>query len=666
MIMVLILTLFTATIGNVGEAANDNDILSVGEAIENNSGSGTVSGYIVGTFDNQKLVTNPANFANTNLAMADDPNETETSKILPVQLQSGEIRNNFNLVANPDLVGAQVVLTGNLEAYFGQPGLKSLTNATVAGKAVQPVFATPEAGTIPAGSFVELATNTEGATIYYTVDGTDPANGDVYSEPIRVMKDLTIKTIAKKDGLDTSSVQEFTFTTTGEPPILPEKTYNLKNFTSNKLDVQSPSVSIDIDDQSVITEGIFLMGDYAELHGAGLASTTVTVNPSNEGAMIDFKGNEVAEVVLDGQNVDKILGAENIKKMEYKNNANGADITFTDSRGVTLDNPVFPLANRVPTLDQEFENLTVREGRTVSLLLTDYFSDADGDQLTFTSTLGTIDSDTLTLQLDVGDHIVAVTATDGEDSVTESFAVSVEEYSHDGYYDDITDQEGEALKSSLHEIINEHQVLSYANVWDAVRATDEDPNNPDNVILFYSGDSRSKDKNGGSVGDFNREHVWAKSHGDFGTTMGAGTDIHHLRPTDVQVNSSRGNLDFDNGGSSVPNCDGCKRTSDSFEPPNNVKGDVARMLFYMATRYEGSLDLELNDQLNNGSAPYHGKLSTLLEWHDQDPVDEFELNRNDVIHEIQGNRNPFIDNPDWVDSIWGEDQDTSIYYEEAS
>ncbi|QGS69547.1 hypothetical protein CV093_18540 [Oceanobacillus sp. 143] len=132
--------------------------------------------------------------------------------------------------------------------------------------------------------------------------------------------------------------------------------------------------------------------------------------------------------------------------------------------------------------------------------------------------------------------------------------------------------------------------------------------------------------------------------------------MHHLRPTDVQVNSSRGNLDFDNGGNAVKNCADCKRDGDSFEPPNEVKGDVARMLFYMAVRYEEGdrVDLELNDRVNNGSNPFHGKISVLLEWHERDPVSEWEINRNNKIQEFQGNRNPFIDNPEWANDIWGE------------
>ncbi|WP_397443542.1 endonuclease I family protein [Planococcus sp. 107-1] len=262
----------------------------------------------------------------------------------------------------------------------------------------------------------------------------------------------------------------------------------------------------------------------------------------------------------------------------------------------------------------------------------------------------------MTLDLPAGSHIIGVTATDGKESITQSFSVTViEEIPATGsYYETATGLSGDALKDELHAIIDDHDQLSYSAVWDALKVTDEDPNNPNNVILLYTGESRSKGLNGGNVGDWNREHTWAKSHGDFGTSRGAGTDIHHLRPTDVQVNGARGNLDFDYGGSSVSGCDGCLRTASSFEPPDRVKGDVARMLFYMAVRYEPGdpVDLELNELLNNGSAPYHGKLSVLLEWHEQDPVSDWERQRNDKIQDIQGNRNPFVDHPEWAASIW--------------
>ncbi|MBB5802338.1 endonuclease I [Saccharothrix ecbatanensis] len=225
------------------------------------------------------------------------------------------------------------------------------------------------------------------------------------------------------------------------------------------------------------------------------------------------------------------------------------------------------------------------------------------------------------------------------------------------YYRNAIGKTGSSLKTALNGIIRTNTKLSYDQVWNALKVTDQDPNNSANVILLYSGRSQSKTLNGGDPNDWNREHVWAKSHGDFGTATGPGTDIHHLRPTDVSVNSERGNKDFDMGGSPVAEAPGNYTDTDSWEPRNAVKGDVARMLFYMAVRYEGGdgyVNLEMNNNVNNGTAPYHGRLSVLLQWNAQDPPDAFEKRRNQVIYDTyQRNRNPFIDHPEWAASIWG-------------
>ncbi|MFC5289643.1 endonuclease [Actinokineospora guangxiensis] len=227
----------------------------------------------------------------------------------------------------------------------------------------------------------------------------------------------------------------------------------------------------------------------------------------------------------------------------------------------------------------------------------------------------------------------------------------------DTYYRTAMGLTGQDLKDELHEIIKNNTKLSYSQVWDALKVTDQDPVNANNVVLLYSGRSQSKSTNGGNADDWNREHVWPQSHGDFGTSAGPGTDIHHLRPEDVTVNSTRGNKDFDNGGSPVSEAPDSNTDADSFEPRDAVKGDVARMIFYMAVRYAGTdgfADLELNNSTNNGSAPYVGKLSVLLAWNSADPPDAFEQRRNQVIHDqFQNNRNPFIDHPEWAAQIWG-------------
>ncbi len=235
------------------------------------------------------------------------------------------------------------------------------------------------------------------------------------------------------------------------------------------------------------------------------------------------------------------------------------------------------------------------------------------------------------------------------------------------YYNSAQNLSGESLKAALHEIIKNHTEFPYTSagtdVWDILKETDRDPVNQLSVLLLYSGRSVNAAQEYNNGNGWTREQVWAISHGDFGTGKGAGTDVHHIRPVDLSVNSARNNKDFDWGGNRYIDGDGetdCYSDADSWEPRDAVKGDVARMLFYMAVRYEGENnepDLELvddvnSDALNEPGKGYHGRLSSLLEWHKIDPVDSFEIRRNEVIYSYQNNRNPFIDHPVFVDKIW--------------
>ncbi|WP_223840584.1 endonuclease I family protein [Bacillus cereus] len=233
------------------------------------------------------------------------------------------------------------------------------------------------------------------------------------------------------------------------------------------------------------------------------------------------------------------------------------------------------------------------------------------------------------------------------------------------YYKDVNAHAGKELKRVLHNIIKDHDRITYDQVWDALKETDEDPNNPNNVLLFYAGRSQSKQSFGKLDDNWNREHVWSQSH--FNHNNAIKSDLHNLKPEDVSINRDRGNLDFDLDNKHVnsPNakCFGKKHIEaqdtcyddDSWEPRDEIKGDLARIMFYMAVRYEGESgdsDLELIDRTDTG-VPNHGKLSTLLKWHEQDPVDEFERRRNNIIYEkYQHNRNPFIDHPEYVERIW--------------
>ncbi|MGQ3054751.1 MAG: endonuclease [Roseateles sp.] len=232
----------------------------------------------------------------------------------------------------------------------------------------------------------------------------------------------------------------------------------------------------------------------------------------------------------------------------------------------------------------------------------------------------------------------------------------------DTYYVNAIGKTGVALRSALNTAAaHGHVRMSYSAVWEALKYTDEDPANTANVLLLYTARSQAKTHNAGVNSSdqdaWNREHVWAKSHGFPDEGQWAHTDIHHLRPEDVSVNSTRGNKDFDWGGSAIAEAPGNLTDADSFEPRAAVKGDVARMMFYMAIRYEGGDstgvgNLELADNVGT-SGNLFGRRCTLVAWHRADPVDAAEIRRHSRIVERQGNRNPFVDYPAWGDEVFG-------------
>jgi endonuclease I len=224
-----------------------------------------------------------------------------------------------------------------------------------------------------------------------------------------------------------------------------------------------------------------------------------------------------------------------------------------------------------------------------------------------------------------------------------------------GYYNGTENKQGEELKSALNDIISGHTVYSYFYSKEIFKLSDADPQNPNNVIMVYTGRSHDNDDYGNGGNQLNREHVWAKSHGDFEGEQPMDGDVHNLKPVDASVNIDKSNLDFYNGGTQHPEATGCYYSENNWEPRDEVKGDIARIIFYMDTRYEGEngeLDLTVVDELNTFPLPEHGKLSTLLEWNLMDPPDAFERNRNNVIYTFQNNRNPFIDNPYLAELIW--------------
>jgi endonuclease I len=224
-----------------------------------------------------------------------------------------------------------------------------------------------------------------------------------------------------------------------------------------------------------------------------------------------------------------------------------------------------------------------------------------------------------------------------------------------GYYNGTENKQGEDLKAALNDIISGHTVYSYFYAKEIFKLSDADPDNPANIIEIYTGRSWPNDDYGSGGDQLNREHVWAKSHGNFGDKQPMDGDVHNLKPSDASVNTDKSNLDYDMGGTQHPEATGCYYTDHNWEPRDEDKGDIARIIFYMDTRYEGEngeMDLTAVDEVDTYPYPKHGKLSTLLQWNLQDPPDAFERNRNNVIYSYQHNRNPFIDNPYFAELIW--------------
>ena len=236
-----------------------------------------------------------------------------------------------------------------------------------------------------------------------------------------------------------------------------------------------------------------------------------------------------------------------------------------------------------------------------------------------------------------------------------------------GYYAQAEGKRGAELRAALHAVIRNHHVIPYSggtgtNATDALMILEEDPANTNAILCLYSGKSEPKSAANQTSG-WNKEHCWCNAYGlDY--VEPAYSDLHNLRVEDWNVNSSRGNKLYDVSDTNSP---GYKfpahaeaplvsTDSDSWEPPANVRGDVARAVFYMATRYTGDhtnepalFPTDWTSQIAS-STNLMGRLSTLLQWNRTDPPDDRERARNDKVFAMyQHNRNPFIDHPEWVE-----------------
>ena len=227
---------------------------------------------------------------------------------------------------------------------------------------------------------------------------------------------------------------------------------------------------------------------------------------------------------------------------------------------------------------------------------------------------------------------------------------------------------GAALKTALHELIKNHKKISYGSgedkTWGAFYTTDAVVENGKRRVLdMYSAEKRYFGSKGSAVSGMNIEHSVAKSWWG-GTENNAYCDIHHLNPSDQNANSRKSNyplgeltsVSWDNGVTFVgkANIDGS--SENAYEPCDEYKGDFARVFMYMFTCYQ---DLTwkytwMNYEKSTYPTLKPWAVKLLLKWHKQDPVSEKEVNRNNAVYAVQGNRNPFVDYPQLADYVWGD------------
>ena len=252
-----------------------------------------------------------------------------------------------------------------------------------------------------------------------------------------------------------------------------------------------------------------------------------------------------------------------------------------------------------------------------------------------------------------------------------------------GYYDSAQGLTGYQLKTALKNIItNGHNSHSYSDLYNAYETTDTDNyyENDGTVLDMYSENPNGTDpynynhhqNNCGTYqheGDcYNREHLMPQSI--FNSGMPMKSDAHFVVPSDGKVNGMRSSYPFgevnnptwtSQNGSKLGHNTVYGYSGTVFEPIDEFKGDIARMLFYVATRYEDQIPNWNNSDMLDGSGDQVFSdwfLNVLLDWATQDPVSQREIDRNNAVYNYQGNRNPFIDHPEWVNAIW--DPDSSV------
>ena len=243
-----------------------------------------------------------------------------------------------------------------------------------------------------------------------------------------------------------------------------------------------------------------------------------------------------------------------------------------------------------------------------------------------------------------------------------------------GYYNSIDGKRGQDLKNAVHQLLKNHTVMTYSSLWYHFQSTDCHFENPNQVWDMYSNITRYY-RGASAVSGMNREHSFPKSWWG-GTQVDAYTDLNHLYPSDADANMAKNNYplgevstaSFNNGCTKVgtPKAGQGGGSSTVFEPDDEYKGDFARTYFYMATCYQ-DYTWKYTYMVSNTSwqTLNQWSINLLLKWSREDPVSDKEVARNEAVYKIQNNRNPYIDNPQLAEYIWGNHYGEAFYVDQS-
>lgn len=397
----------------------------------------------------------------------------------------------------------------------------------------------------------------------------------------------------------------------------------------------------------------------------GSANNTNSIQRNNDGSY--FVGVPTPRQLNDGSGVVQIGISIAIAQTQYTE-GDSFDITFTTEQNVGSDLNFDMTLNNQTFDNSDFTgntNLTIPTGQnttSTTITLVDDFDD-EGDEVMKVSFVSLSDgylklNNNLQIRAVDNDFTTAAWGT----PINPTYGL-VNSTKPNNYYDSLDGLSGTNLRQALQDIIADPNVVraqTYADVIDILKEADQNPENSNQVWLVYLEIGRAKldyQTTSNNVGTWNREHTFPRSRAGyysidadddadgkdiFWTTKAdslrhGNSDAHGLRAVDGPENSIRSNQFYGEYTGPVGTFGG-------------FKGDVARCVFYLAVRYNG---LEIVNGFPDGLVGQFGDLATLLDWHRNDPPDDYEMNRNNVVYTWQFNRNPFIDEPDLIEYIWG-------------